>query len=61
MKPIDVKFQAALIRQIRGMLNAWEEWMFVQSDKGKVEENADPRKHIQEMNSKTRRDATPHR
>lgn len=53
MTPNDIKFHAALIRYLRGMLNSWEEWIY------KVKEEADPREHIEEMNSQTRRNAAP--
>jgi hypothetical protein len=59
MNPIDVKLHAALIRSARGMINAWEEWVYAQLPPPKVEENPDPQKHFEQVaksnNFQTRR------
>ena len=52
LEPPVVTLHVRLIRHLRGLLNAWEDWL--KEETGELKENADPQKHLEELNQ-TRR------
>lgn len=55
LKPQTIKLHGALIRNLRGMISAWEEWVFHKLPQDKVEDNPDPKTHFEKLNSQARR------
>jgi hypothetical protein len=52
MTPETIKLHAQLIRAMRGVINAWEEWVFTKLPQQKTEENPDPKQHFEKIQTR---------